>query len=495
MATIPTHLEFDHLMAQAKQIAPEAFDERGRLFALTAGDVLLPASWITPISPIDGRELAEFPVLETPQARYAVEAASREFASWAGLSLEERKHDVAACAEMLRTHRTLLASLLMWEIGKTMAAAYSDVDRCVEGVEWYVGEIDRMMHGRRPLGLVSNVASWNYPFSVLATNILVQALAGNAVVAKIPTRGGGIALSVALALFRRQGLPATLIGGRGKDLTEPLVGHHAVAGVAFVGGRSSGAKVGERLQDSGKRYALEMEGVNAYAITGFSDWDALAKQIKAGFDYGKQRCTAYTRWVVDRALVPQFLDTYTSQAGQLRVGNPMSDLPLDFGPLIAADKVEELHAQIHEAKAQGADVLFQGQLVEESFFPDQDLRAYFAPTLLAKVPYGSDLYRREPFAPVDLLIAVDSEDQMVAEANVSDGALVASVACDDPGRAERIAERLQAYKTGINRLRSRGDKEETFGGAGLSWKGAYVGGSLLVRTFTDGVEPLEGNWH
>lgn len=491
---IPAQFQFKNLLSEAQQAAPEAFDERGRIMAMTAGDPLLPASWGATISPIDGSQLTEFPVLEAPQARYAVESASREFASWAGKTLDERKAVVQQCADELRTHRELIARFLMWEIGKTEKAAFSDVDRCVEGAEWYIGEIERMMHGRRPMGLISNVASWNYPFSVLALNILVQCLAGNAVVAKIPSRGGGVALSVALAFFRRHGLPATLIGGRGRDLTEPLVGHDAVAGVAFVGGRANGAQVGERLRNSGKRFALEMEGVNAYAVTGFSDWEGLAKQIKAGFDYGKQRCTAYTRWVVDRALVPQFLDTYRGQAETLRVGNPMVDDRLDFGPVIAAEKAEELRELVNDAKGKGAETLFEGKFVEEAFLPGQDRSAYFAPVLLTGVPHENELYQREPFAPVDLLIPVDSEDELVAEANVSSGALVASVACDDAGRAERIADRLQAFKTGINKLRSRGDKEEAFGGYGGSWKGAYVGGTLLVKAFTDGVEPLQGNW-
>jgi acyl-CoA reductase-like NAD-dependent aldehyde dehydrogenase len=82
----------------------------------------------------------------------------------------------------------------------------------------------------------------------------------------------------------------------------------------------------------------------------------------------------------------------------------------------------------------------------------------------------------------------------VREANVSRGALVASVATDDPAEGERIGARLQAFKVGVNRLRSRGDKEEAFGGTGGSWEGAFVGGTNLVRAFTDGPEQPRGSW-
>ena len=39
---------------------------------------------------------------------------------------------------------------------------------------------------------------------------------------------------------------------------------------------------------------------------------------------------------------------------------------------------------------------------------------------------------------------------------------------------------------GIDRSRSRGDRNEVFGGIGESRKGAFVGGDLLIRAVTLG---------
>ncbi len=60
--------------------------------------------------------------------------------------------------------------------------------------------------------------------------------------------------------------------------------------------------------------------------------------------------------------------------------------------------------------------------------------------------------------------------------------------------AERMKEDIQAFKVGINKPRSRGDREEVFGGRGSSWKGAFVGGDLLVDAVTQGERPLYGNF-
>ena len=67
---------------------------------------------------------------------------------------------------------------------------------------------------------------------------------------------------------------------------------------------------------------------------------------------------------------------------------------------------------------------------------------------------------------------------------------------DDADTAKRLAGELRAYKVGINEPRSRGDKAETFGGHGSSWKGAFVGGDLLVQAVTQdgGGERLYGNF-
>ena len=102
----------------------------------------------------------------------------------------------------------------------------------------------------------------------------------------------------------------------------------------------------------------------------------------------------------------------------------------------------------------------------------------------------------EPFGPVDTIVVVDTEDELLAAMNASNGALVASLACDDEELAAKLAVDLQAFKVGINKPRSRGDRDEPFGGRGASWKGAFVGGDLLVHAVTVGEpgERLYGNF-
>jgi acyl-CoA reductase-like NAD-dependent aldehyde dehydrogenase len=495
--------EWDTLLSRMRDVVPEVFGPDGDVLNLICGGWTEPGHPKPVLSAVDGRQLGHLPMVSLEAARRAVEFSAGEFRDWLKVDLDERRRRVSECLDELDKHRELLAYLLVWDIGKPYRQSLVEVERTIDGVRWYVEEIERMQAGRRPIGLVSNIASWNYPLSVLFHSMMVQVLCGNTSIAKTPTDGGLFSLTLCMAIARRNGLPVSLVAGSGGRLGDALVRHPMIAALAFVGGKANGRDVAKSLGDRGKRYMIEMEGVNSYGIWGYSDWDGLRGQMKKGFEYGKQRCTAYVRWVVERDLFPSFLETYLDVANSLRWGHPLlvdhpDDAPpdLDFGPLINSATTEGLRDQYREAVTAGAIMLYRDHFDESRFLPDQDTSAYFRPVALLGVPRSATLYHNEPFGPVDTFVVVDRLEELIAEMNVSNGALVASVSSDDTDLARRVAGEVRAFKVGINATRSRGDRAETFGGEGESWKGCFVGGELLVRALTEGPpgERLLGNF-
>lgn len=509
-ATPPAHplatkpgTDWPDLWQRCLTAAPEAFrdDRPGNLWAAAwhADGIPLAAT-----SPIDGTPTAGPSRLDAETAQHAVRAALDAHRVWCDVPLPERRARVTSAVDALADHRDLLALLLVREIGKPWRAARADVDRAIDGVRWYVEHIDRLLGLRTPLpGPVSNIASWNYPMSVLVHAMLVQALAGNAVIAKAPTDGGVTCLTVACALAAREGLPLTLVSGSGSELSAPLVRSPEIGCVSFVGGRDTGARIATAVADLGKRHILEQEGLNTWGVWDFTDWPALSAVVAKLFDYGKQRCTAYPRFVVQRNLFADFLAAYLPAVRSLRVGHPLAvaqpsaPLPdLDFGPLINAAKAEELSDQVTEAIDRGAIPLYRGIPDEERFLPGQDTSAYVQPVTLLSPPPSSPLHHAEPFGPVDTIILVDTEAELLAAMNASNGALVATLSTDDPATYARLAPQIRAFKTGHGVPRSRGDRDELFGGFGASWRGAFVGGELLVHAVTEGppTERLPGNF-
>src|SRR3954462_10470622 len=363
--------EWAAVLGQAADTAPEAFGT-DRLHNLIDGSWRPNGDPELMVTPVDGTKLIGLPRLSAGEAQHAVHASAAAHRSWARTPLAERKARVAAAVEAMAASRDELALLLAWEIGKPWKLACADVDRALDGVRWYLEEIDAMLGDRAPLdGPVSDIASWNYPMSVLVHSELVQLLAGNAVLAKTPSQGVAACLTLAHALMAREGLPVTLLSGSGSELSSVLVRSPEIGALAFASGRSNGGKVEAGLLDTGKRHMLEQEGLNAWGIWEFSDRDGLARHLKKGFEYGKQRCTAYPRYVVQRELVDQFLATYLPVVQSLRFGHPLAveadgdELPtLDFGPVISAAKADELRSQVTDALLRGAVPLYRGSLAD-----------------------------------------------------------------------------------------------------------------------------------
>ncbi|WP_405017985.1 aldehyde dehydrogenase family protein [Kitasatospora sp. NBC_00070] len=491
--------------ARCVRAAPEAFTP-DRLLNLVRGEWRAVGTPGEHTTPLDGTAIPGPPRIGVEEAEAAVAFAIEQHAVWSRVPLDERKARVAAAVEGLAEQRDLLALLLVWEIGKPWRLACADVDRALDGVRWYLEEIDRQLAGRTPLpGPVSNIASWNYPMSVQVHAELVQLLAGNAVVAKTPSQGGFHCLTLAHTVMHRAGLPVTLLSGQGGQIGDALIRSAGLGALAFVGGRANGRKAATTLADLNRRHFLEQEGLNTWGVWDYSDWPALGAHLKKGFEYAKQRCTAYPRYVVQRSLFPAFLDTYLGVLDELRFGHPLAvaapgdPLPdLDFGPVIHAAKAAELRAHFDAAVAARAVPLRRGSLADGLFLPGQSLDAYLAPAAVLDPPASWALQHSEPFGPLDSIALVDTEAELLAAMNAGNGSLVASLATDDPAFADRVGPDLLAFKVGINKPRSRGDRDEVFGGLGASWKGAFVGGDLLVQAVTygkDGAdEKLYGNF-
>ncbi len=493
--------DFASTFERAKQAAPEAFDSAS-IRNLIGGEWVSIGVQQPHMTPIDQSFIIGPTMLSLSQAQDAVDKASKMHVDWSKTPLDERKTKVAKALELIKAQRDLIALLLLWEIGKPWKLACADVDRCIEGVEWYLEEIDRQMIGRTPLtGPISNIASWNYPLSVLVHAELVQLLAGNAVIAKTPTQGGFHALTLAHAMMARAGLPVTLISGSGAELAPALVSSSDLGALAFVGGRNNGRAAATSLTSLATRHILEQEGLNSWGVWGKPNWSELAAHLTKGFEYAKQRCTAYPRYVVQRNLFPEFLEMYLDVVKGLKFGHPLAvanpddDFPeLHFGPVISSKKVAELERSFDEAVLRGAVPLYVGSLDDGTFIKGQDRSAYIAPHTVLGPPTTWSIHHSEPFGPLDSIVLAESEAELIAAMNVSNGNLVSSLATDDLALAERVKEESQAFKFGINKPRSRGDKAETFGGRGASWRGCFVGGDLLVQSVTEGEGFLFGNF-
>ena len=495
--------------ARCVAVAPEAF-ESDRLLNLFDGRWQRVGRPGYHVNPVDGSSIQGPPQVDRDTAAAAVDAAVRQHADWGKVELDERKERVTAAVDMMAAHRDLLALLLVWEIGKPWRLACADVDRGLDGVRWYVEEIDRQLGAtgrRKPLpGPVSNIASWNYPVSVQVHAELVQALAGNAVVAKTPSQGGFHCLTLAHAFMARAGLPVTLLSGAGSKLGDVLISSagHRGAGVRRRpvqrprGGHVAGRPRAPPLPRAGGPQRLGRVGLHPVAAARPAHPQGLRVRQAA-----LHRLPALRRAAAAAPRVPGDLPAgaarpaFRPPARRRRPRRPAARAGLRPGDLRAQGRASSPTSSTRRSPA-GRFPLYRGSLGDGRFVPGQDTAAYVAPAAVLEPPTQWSLHHAEPFGPLDSVVCVDTEAEFLAAMNASNGCLVASIATDDPTFGARAAEQLQAFKVGVNKPRSRGDREEVFGGIGESWKGAFVGGDLLVHAVTVGpegdAERLYGNF-
>ena len=217
--------------------------------------------------------------------------------------------------------------------------------------------------------------------SVLVHAMLVQALAGNAVIAKTPTDGGVACLTLACALAAREGIPRHP-GQRQRRRTVRGAGPRARDRLRLLRRRPGHRRRGSPPPSPTSASATSSNrrdstpGASGTTPTGTPSTAVIPKL----FDYGKQRCTAYPRFVVQRDAVRRLPGRLPpGRRAPLRIGHPLAvehpddPLPdLDFGPLINAAKAKELADQVAEAIDRGAVPLHRGTLADARFLPGQD---------------------------------------------------------------------------------------------------------------------------
>src|SRR5690606_4122117 len=155
------------------------------------------------------------------------------------------------------------------------------------------------------------------------------------------------------------------------------------------------------------------------------------------------------------AVAEEFLALFAAAVEPLVPGDPL-DPATRLAPLARRDLRDELHEQVADAVAHGADVLAGGEALEGP-------GAFYRASILRGVAPGMRAWREEVFGPVALVIAVRDEDEALRIANGSSFGLGGSVWTRDRARGERLARRLECGAAFVNGM-VKSDPRLPFGG-------------------------------
>jgi acyl-CoA reductase-like NAD-dependent aldehyde dehydrogenase len=302
------------------------------------------------------------------------------------------------------------------------------------------------------VGVVLDVAAWNYPLLVPINVVAGAVLAGNAVLLKHAPQTALCGRQLADS-FAQAGAPKGLVSDFmcTHETVARVLDSRRIDQVAFTGSVRGGHEVYRAA--AARNFigvALELGGKDPALVLPDCDFDFTVPNLVEGAFYNAgQSCCAVERIYVHESLYDRFVEAYVAETYKLRLGDPLVE-GTTLGPVVDARAAERVQQQVESALASGAR-----SLVDASRFDVNDLAkrspCYLAPSVLVDVDHTMTLMRDESFGPTIGIMKVRDEDEAVALMNDSAYGLTASIWSRDDERVERLADRLETGTVFQNR--------------------------------------------
>jgi succinate-semialdehyde dehydrogenase/glutarate-semialdehyde dehydrogenase len=442
------------------------------------------------VNPATGELIRQYPEHDEQEVEERLEQAGRAFNSWRRFNFEERAQRLTAVADLLRESSDGFARLMTEEMGKTLASAQSEVDKCAWVCDFYAENAERFLSPESvatdatksfirydPLGAVLAIMPWNFPFWQFFRFAAPALMAGNVALLKHSANVPGSALAIE-AVFREAGLPdgvvTTLLVS--SERARRLIGHPVVRAVTLTGSDRAGREVAAEAGRCLKKTVLELGGSDPFIVLDDVDPAEAARQAtRARTINSGQSCIAAKRFIVEEAVADRFEEELTRAMAGLKVGDPM-DAKTDLGPMAREDLLDSLDDQVKRTVEAGARLRTGGQRLEGKGW-------YYPPTVLTGVEPGMAAFDEETFGPVAAVIRARDSAHAVELANRSPFGLGASVWTADAARGEDLAAEIDSGCVFVNGA-VKSDPRLPFGGVKSSGYGRELS-EVGIREFVN----------
>ncbi len=445
---------------------------------------------ITSINPATGQTLARFETLAAPAIHVALDRAVDAQRSWRDQPLPARQAMLRDLAKALRDTIDANAALITAEMGKPLAEAKAEIEKCAWTCEHYAKagpaylapEIVETSASKSyvaydPLGVVLAIMPWNFPFWQFFRFAAPAIMAGNGMLLKHASNVPQCAVAieeVCRAAGLPEGLMQTLMIEAGQ--VEALIADPRIAAVTLTGSSAVGAKVAAQAGGELKKQVLELGGSDPFIVLADADIEAAAKAaVTSRFRNAGQSCIAAKRFIVVEAVADAFTAAFQREIEALSVGDPTLDTTL-VGPMARDNLRQDLIAQVDASVKQGARVVTGGKAIDGPGF-------FYAPTLLDHVTPDMPVFAEETFGPAAALIRVKDVEEAIALANDTEYGMGAAIWSRDIAQAEAMARRIEAGSVFINAVVAS-DARVPFGGVKKSGYGRELA-EIGMREFTN----------
>jgi len=452
--------------------------------------------------------VGSFPQSSEKDAHRAVEAAQKAFESWSAVPSPVRANVIGRVGMLLQKHKADIAYLMTREMGKTRKESAGSVQEAIDTCQFFQSE-GRRLYGmtvpsemrnkelftyRRPYGVVAIITPSNFPIAVASWKAVPALLTGNTIVWKSPPEAPAVAY-IFTKIFHEAGLPAgalNLIHGDGKTgaALVNLVDEGLIQKVSFTGSTRVGKKIGEICGRNLQTPSLELGGKNPLLVMDDAVLsNAVHGAIWSSFGTGGQRCTSAGSIIVTKGISKAFKKEFYAQAKKIKIGNPMKDETVLYGPMIDEHYYKTFMDHFEKAKAGGSSlVMGDGRITSKNkpgnFAGDPDTGFYVWPTIWENVKIDHWLAQEEVFGPVVGILEVEDFDEAMKVANGTRYGLSAAIYTNDRAKAYRFKSEIQAGIVSINNSTTGAEAHLPFGGFKSSGNGTRESGIWVLDAYT-----------
>mgnify|MGYP001164787271 CR=1 FL=1 len=432
---------------------------------------------IVTIDPSTGGEVERIAYMDTATVEERLSAAAAAAAGWGTLAAVRRAAFLRDVAEVLRAQRDTLARVATQEMGKPIAQARAEVEKCAWCCEYFADSGPAMLAPQeahsdaahsyiafRPLGLVLAIMPWNFPYWQVFRAAAPALLTGNALALKHAWNTTRCGLEIE-RVFREAGAPdglfTTLL--MSTDDVDALIADPRIAGVTLTGSERAGVAVASAAGAALKKCVLELGGSDAFVVLDDADVERAAKTaVTARFQNTGQSCIAAKRFIATPYVYDAFVERFVSLTKELRIGNPLDERNT-IGPCARGDLRDGVHAQVSATLERGGELLTGGAPIDGPGF-------YYEPTVVSEVRPGMAMFDEEVFGPAAAVVRASDADEAIALANATSYGLGFSIWTRDASAAETFAERIEAGAVFVNGMVAS-DPRLPFGGVKKSGYG------------------------
>src|SRR3954471_2156715 len=327
------------------------------------------------VNPAGGQIMANAPDSGAEDVERAVRAARAAFDGWSNATPAERSLALLRLADAIEERGDEIAELEARNAGKPLSAVKSDeIPVMADNLRFFAGAA-RNLEGkaageylegytswtrREAVGVIGQIAPWNYPLMMAVWKIGPALATGNTIVLKpAPTTPlTTLLLGEIAAEFLPKGVLNVVAGGN--ETGQAIVTHDDVNMVSLTGSVETGKWIARAAADTLKRVRLELGGKAPVVVFDDADMEAAMETIAGtGYYNAGQDCTAATRVLASSKVYDDVLQGLAGQASEYKTGDTM-DPETNLGPLNSKTQRGRVGASL-ERKPSHAEIVTGGR--------------------------------------------------------------------------------------------------------------------------------------